>query len=353
MKKSYYIYNLSNVISEGGMSRNSAFYNRMCDFDCEKINAYHNSILMRLIYSLKIILLLFVLRNRKIVIHQQTLWILFPVLFMKKIYIRELVFQLLAKVSLNNKLIIEINDLIYEQSIDLQLNVNESFVILQDKLYTIKNCNYIFASNEMERYVLNKYSLNPAFSSVIVNGGPELTDCSGKFVKQDWLSSTKLKYVYAGSLNKGRQIEELIKIFNGDQNTLLIILGNEGDWLKDIPLSDNVIYLGNFREEIAHFIVSKCDIGLIPYNQNRFYYNLCFPTKVSFYLTAGIPVLSTPLLEIQNVFLGKGVILFKPIAEWREYFKSISNEKIIEMKRSVFLIEGMYNWKYLLKAFNF
>jgi hypothetical protein len=37
--------------------------------------------------------------------------------------------------------------------------------------------------------------------------------------------------------------------------------------------------------------VARCDVGLIPYDDSREYYNIAYPTKLSSYIVAGIPFL--------------------------------------------------------------
>jgi len=335
------------------MSRNNAFYKRVSDLDALKINIYSKNIVKRFWFAVKTISILYFIKNRSILIHQASLWILFPVFFMKANFFQKFVFHLLEKVSINNKLIIEVNDLVYEQSIDLELVVDDFFSFLQDKLYSIKGCNYIFASHEMKNYTSKKYNILCKYSSVIINGAPELKDHSIVYNDEKWMESDKKKFVYAGSLNKGRQIENLLTIFSEDEDNLLVVLGNEGEWLNETNLPNNIIYLGNFEEGIAHYIVSRCDVGIIPYNESRFYYNLCFPTKVSFYITAGLPVLCTPLKELQNVFYNDNVILFNPFCNWKNIIKNIDKEQIVKMKKSANLMKKSYQWDFILKSFNF
>ncbi|KQB41544.1 putative Glycosyltransferase [Flavobacterium aquidurense] len=335
------------------MSRNNAFYKRVSDLDALKINIYSKNIFKRFWFAVKTICTLYFIKNRSILIHQGSLWILFPVFFMKANFFQKLVFHLLAKVSKNNKLTIEVNDLVYEQSIDLELFVDDFFSFLQQRLYTIKDCYYIFASHEMKYYTSKKYNILSKYSSVIINGAPELKDYSIIYNDEKWMESDKKKFVYAGSLNKGRQIEDLLTIFTDNEDNLLIVLGNEGEWLNEIKLPKNIIYLGNFEEGIAHYIVSKCDIGIIPYNENRFYYNLCFPTKVSFYITAGLPVLCTPLKELQNVFYNDDAILFNSFSNWKNIIKDIDKEHIIKMKKATDLIKKSYQWDFVLQSLKF
>lgn len=348
MKKNYYIYYLSESVQEGGMARNKAFYEKFLSLNTITLNVYSKNSIVRFWVTLRVICTLLFLRGRTVFIHQGTLLFIFPVFFMRTKFLRKISFYLLGKVSKKNKFIIEVNDLIYEQSIDLELEVDEIFRVLQQYIYTIKNCNYIFASNEMESYVCSKYSILPKHSKVIINGAPQVRDYSSTFKNEAWMNSDKSKFVYAGSLNKGRQIEELLLAFSGEDNNLLIILGNDGEWLNTIKLPKNILYLGNFEEHEAHYIVSKCDIGIIPYNADKFYYNLCFPTKVSFYLTAGLPILSTPLKELQNIFKNEEMILFVPFVKWKSVLNNFDKNKMLKMKQVVTVSKESYYWTSLL-----
>lgn len=348
-----YIYYLTESVNEGGMARNKAFYEAFNDLRGKMFNIYTKNTLSRFWISFKAFILLLFIKNKTVFIHQGALLFLFSMVLLRIIFFRKIIFCLLNRVSKNNKLVIEINDLIYEQSIDLELKVDEIFKILQKNIFAIKNCNYVFASNEMESYVISKYSIPSKNSSVIVNGAPKVKDCSLVVKNEKWMDCNKNKFVYAGSLNKGRQIEDLLNVFASQDNSLLIILGSDGEWLNNVELPENIIYLGNHEESEAHYIVSKCDIGLIPYNAHRFYYNLCYPTKASFYLTAGLPILSTPLKELRNVFQDKGVFLFNDFKDWGGVIDGIDKNVILKMKQEVDFIKEKFYWESLLRKVEF
>lgn len=346
--KIVFIYYLPESVHEGGTARNKAFYEKFKELGAKMTNIYTKSNIVRLGISLKTLTFLFFIKRKTIFINQGALLFIFSMILLRISFLRKIIFSLLNKVSRNNKFIIEINDLIYEQSIDLELNVDEIFRILQEDFFSIKDCNYIFASNEMELYVQSKYAVPHENCSVIINGAPKVTDYSHVIKNQKWIDSNKNKFVYAGSLNKGRQIEDLINVFFYQDHSLLIILGNEGDWLNEIKLPDNIIYLGNFEENIAHYIVSICDMGIIPYSADRLYYNLCYPTKASFYITAGLPILSTPLNELQNVFKNSDVVIFSPFDNWSNIVNGMNKSMISIMKEKVAFIKEEYYWESLL-----
>lgn len=348
MKNIYYIYYLAEKVNEGGMARNKAFSEKFSSLGTNLLNVYKTNLIKRFFVLLKVVFIFSFVKKKIFFIHQGTLLCLFSIFFLRIKLIRRIVFFLLNHVSKYNKLILEVNDLPYEQSKDLELKVDIIFKILEDEFYSIKNCYYIFASNEMEKYVCLKYSIPSNYSKVIINGAPQVHDYSSVFQNEKWMESEKCKFVYAGSLNRGRQIDELLNIFNEDENNLLIVLGAEGEWLNDIDLPKNIIFLGNFEESKAHYLVSRCDFGIIPYAEDRFYYNLCFPTKVSFYLTAGLPILSTPLKELEQVFKNDEMILFVPFNNWKTEIKKINRDKSLRMKKFVNIDKKFYYWSFLL-----
>ncbi|WP_456314080.1 hypothetical protein [Pseudomonas shirazensis] len=352
-KNILYIYYLPKSVREGGMARNKAFYETFNLLEAKMFNMFTKNILVRLVNNFKVLIVLFFVKKKTIFIHQGTLLFIFSMFLLRINFFRRIIFIILNRISKNNKLIIEINDLIYEQSIDLELKVDEVFRILQKDIFAIKDCNYIFASNEMAFYVMSKYCVPTQNSRVILNGAPRVQDYSHTIKNEEWMNSIKNKFVYAGSLNKGRQIEDLLNVFKDQENSLLIILGNEGEWLHEFELPENVIYLGNYEEGEAHYIVSKCDIGIIPYKEDRFYYNICFPTKASFYLTAGLPILSTPLNELQKVFEDKGVVLFSSFKDWINIVNNIDSDTLFKMKKNTMDIKDEYYWESLLSHIKF
>jgi len=335
MGDTYYITYLSDEINEGGMARNLAFSNKVSHFETLRLNMYlyRNNILKRIWKGIIFLLFLLCKKNNTIIVHQSAITLLFPLLT-KKIS-RKIFKSILAGISSKNKLIIEVNDLPYEQAIDLDLPVLQSMLKLEDVLYSIPNCYYIFASTEMRRFVNEKYNIQHDHSNVVINGGPKLISNKSFLNNQKWISSDSTKYVYAGSLNKGRQIEPIIEVFLQNPDSILVLIGIWGEWLNEIDLPQNIIYLGDFDENTAQNIVSVCDLGIIPYDEEKFYYNLCYPTKASFYITAGIPFLSTPLKELKNVFESQDMAFFEKFNDWNDFVKKFDKSILAKKKEKV------------------
>ena len=346
MQIDYYITNITPVVKDGGMSRNNSFYTF---FSSKKkstiiLNFYNKRFFYIFMKLLKVLLLLFFSSKKNIFIHQGTILYLFPVRILKISIVFRFVFWLLDRLNKKNRLIIEVNDLIYEQSIDLGLKVDAFYQKFQNRLFEIRKAHFIFASSEMEKYV--KATWNLPFTDTIINGGKELGDIA--IQNFDCLNLAEVKFVYAGTLNKGRQIEELIQLFSNFPQVQLILLGSEGEWIFSEVDVKNIHYLGNFEESIAQQIVSKCDVGIIPYDANRFYYNLCYPTKASFYITAGITFLSTPVDELKNHFEESNSAYFIPIEEWKNFIINIDKKDILEKTNKAKEIMNKFTWNSLI-----
>ena len=351
MKKIYYIGHFSNL-NDGGQARIVAFREYYIKKGATVLNVYSKNILIRFSLLLRVLKLLIFSKSNEIFLHQGSFLVLFPTSILGPFFYKK-IFKLLQRTAKRNHLIIEINDLPYEQAIDLSLPVDELYLLVEDMLYPINNCKYIFASHQMALFASRKYGINDLNYSIVINGANELKGFPDTNQIPSCLLSSEIKYVYAGSLNKGRQIEDLISLFR-DRKELLILLGEWGEWIKELPTSGNIHYIGKHNEDYAQFLVSKCDIGLIPYDDTKFYYNLCYPTKASFYICAGIPFLSTPLKELMYVFNDYQMTYFVPFGEWPVF---IDNNKcrnqIREIKSVVHKNKSNFYWKSLLINENF
>ena len=124
----------------------------------------------------------------------------------------------------------------------------------------------------------------------------------------------------------------------------LLLLGEDGEWLEDYDLPLNVSYLGAVEEKEAHYIASKCDIGLIPYDETKLYYNIAYPTKLSFYITAGIPFLSTRVNETKKIQQKYNIGFINEITDWRKTINNITLEKIKDMKFKISKIKEDFYW---------
>jgi glycosyltransferase involved in cell wall biosynthesis len=349
-----YFVHLNTKSNDGGLSRNLAFYEYYINKGAKVRNVFCRNKFRRILCAIDVLRVLFFSKNKIIFIHQGTIIYLFPMSILKYSYFFNALFKTLQHISNRNRLIVEVNDLPYEQAIDLELTVNIKDKHFEGALYTLKKCFYIFASQQMNDYVKGMFKIQDGRSEVIINGSTKL-DANDTVLaySYSWINQPQYKCVYAGSLNKGRQIEALIELFTTINQFNLILLGDWGEWLLDYPLPSNVIYLGNKEHPIAQKIVSRCDLGLIQYNAERFYYNLCFPTKISFYLTAGLPVLTTPLTELKNHFGNSECVYFVEFDKWKAFLLCVNSEFINKAKINAKKESIDYEWTSVLTSSKF
>ncbi|WP_160136404.1 hypothetical protein [Chryseobacterium sp. c4a] len=346
--KKVYIYLLASSIKDGGMARNFAFKNYIYPVDVN-INVYCKNIFERVLLMIRMTFFFLFSKKKKVFIHQGTLIYIYPIILLKFGLIRFLFKRGIEIFINNNTVYFEVNDLPYEQSIDLGYEVKQENLFFEKFLYSQLKLNFIFASKEMRNYACEQYNIDIRNTQVILNGGYDL---ESNFETNKELLSSKIKYVYCGTLNKGRGIQEIIEIFKENTDLLLVLLGTEGEWIsEDTEITENIIYLGSLEEQEAHKIVAQCDIGIINYDEDKLYYNICFPTKVSFYITAGIAVLSTPLKELVNDF--GDVFIFSKIKDFEKTIQQISHEDVVKYKNKVISIKNNYSWKSLLSQLEF
>lgn len=253
-----------------------------------------------------------------------------------------LFFHALRKACRRNRMIMDICDLKYEQSIDLELEPERRLAIknVEKKLFA-SDCDFVFASGSMRDYAKEKYRIKDSHCFVIDNGGSLETEETDFQVDEQ-----KINLVYAGTLNKGRNIETMLEAVRENRNAILYLCGTGGEWIRE---TDQIHYLGALDENKAHYVVSLCDLGLIPYDETRKYYNIAYPTKLSFYMTAGIPFLSTDVREVRKIYDRYGIGYIGSIEEWGGIIADIPKEKMRAEKNNIRDIMEEFTWEYKCK----
>ncbi len=136
------------------------------------------------------------------------------------------------------------------------------------------------------------------------NDNDDDNDNSDKLLKTH---QGKNKIIYQGVLNKDRGIEESISAMRFVQNAVLLIAG-EGDLSKELrelvkkeELKDKVEFLGRIKLEELRKITRSCALGLSLEKDTCLSYRYSLPNKIFDYMHAGIPVLSSDLIEKRNL----------------------------------------------------
>jgi glycosyltransferase involved in cell wall biosynthesis len=342
-----------NNVREGGASRdilvNKFYINK---FNPQRV--FEDSSLLNFFNFFKTLLLK---NNYIILLHYPSIG--FPLFTDGKFKLISIIVQhvtiwLIGFSSKKNKIIIDIADLKFEQfqAMNKYHKIHKILEVFENKLFR-KKVIFIFSSSSMKSYAEKKYSINPKKSLLLNNSSPKLnTKVYFEATNHVNFLQNKIYFVYAGSLNKGRQIEDLIRNFPNLPDRILILLGAEGEWIRKINLNENVIHVEGLEEKYAHLLVSKCDIGLIPYSEKNEYYNLCYPVKLPFYLSAGISFLSTPTLEAVrlNEVINTGFVL--EIEIWDSFIRNVKKETILELKNEISSIKHKFSHEYEINHFN-
>ena len=309
--KNVYITFVTDTVKDGGMARNNAFNEYFKDSDFKIYNIWNDNKIRRVFNMFHIVLFPFFKSNINVFVHLGIFTEVFPRFFLRKF---------------------------------LGLFIEPFYKRFEKLIFNPKFGNkYVFASNLMLEYVGVKFGIQEQKCSVVLNGAPAF---KSKIEDEILINKRPLKFVYAGTLNKGRGIELLLALFKGSHHELYL-LGANGEWISD---ESNVFYLGSKVELEAMNIVSKFDIGIVHYDESKCYYNLCFPTKFAFYFQCGLPVLSTKLKESFFQLDSYQMCFFKSFNEWGVFLQTISIDDVKAKKKNVENMKFMFLWENLITS---
>lgn len=335
--------------AEGGASRDYAFNMWIKTKNIKSIVLVRNKVKN----LMKIIHLLIFTRGKKIIFQYPRIGI--------PVYNNSLIGKLISKTFLlalkisckNNTLIFDISDIKYEQLKDLNINLNniEQIKKFENQFFNLP-LKFIFASYSMKEYISEKFNISNLNAEVCINGGLIKAEDSEDKGEKD-VNDNNLKFVYAGTLNKGRQIEDIISIFTRNPQNILILMGTDGEWIEYLNLAENIKYLGALREDEAHRLVAKCDVGLIPYDESKLYYNIAYPTKLSFYITAEIAFISTPVKEVKFIKDKFNIGYIAPIDEWENLINKINKTDVLEQQYKVKKVKDEFYWNNIFEKSKF
>jgi glycosyltransferase involved in cell wall biosynthesis len=114
--------------------------------------------------------------------------------------------------------------------------------------------------------------------------------------------------LYQGAVNVDRGLEEAIVAMQfARSNAVLLIIGTGDVFVKlnqlvrDLHLSEKVIFTGQIPFRYLHSYSLMADIGLSIEKDVSLNYHYCLPNKFLDYIQAGIPVLISPMPEMKAI----------------------------------------------------
>jgi len=202
---------------------------------------------------------------------------------------------------------------------------------------------FIASSVGMSNYI----NENRKQAQIIINGG-YFEDINTKLKKNN-LSSSVLKILYSGTLDKERGIHNLIKLFQSNKSEKFeLIFSGSGpleEYIKEKSAEDpRINFVGLLSDEEYNFLIMSSQICVNPQWASI---SVNFPSKITMYLSYGKTVLSTRIESLINSPY-KDLILFYDelstddfwdklymISDNSKNFESNKSERIVKFKKII------------------
>ena len=124
--------------------------------------------------------------------------------------------------------------------------------------------------------------------------------------------------VYLGGLQQGRGLEKLIEAMtpspfhHGDRQTVHLVLIGDGNLRARLEAraTSNVHFAGSMQSDEALRVVASCDVGISLVEPVSASYKLALPSKHFEYMMCGIPIVSSRVKQVLDLFCDEEWITF-------------------------------------------
>ncbi|MFI5263440.1 MAG: glycosyltransferase [Candidatus Kapaibacterium sp.] len=134
------------------------------------------------------------------------------------------------------------------------------------------------------------------------------------------IPAEKKIFVYVGGLQKDRGLGKVISVMASFAKRADLILIGEGPLQSDLArevirlgLQKNVFFHPAINSEKIIEVLTSADLGISLIEQHSKSYELALPSKIFEYMHAGLPVISSPLKQVKDLFHStEGVVFADP-----------------------------------------
>ncbi|MDE9428666.1 hypothetical protein [Xenorhabdus bovienii] len=198
----------------------------------------------------------------------------------------------------------------YQLSNDTLKNRTRNLIFLFAHRHTQKKAfKIIFPSQKrLDFYLNNKAQSYIKNKSVVIYNYPESNSLSIDIPDEKYInlikmlkSNNKKIIIYAGSIQKGRNLEKIASQLATSENHHLILIGhNKNCSTEYFNAMRNVSFLGQLPRKQVNYFYDQADIGLLQYENEPLNTKLCAPVKLWEYLYFKLNIISNSNYAMQT-----------------------------------------------------
>ncbi len=116
------------------------------------------------------------------------------------------------------------------------------------------------------------------------------------------------RFVYAGSIQSGRDLEVVIQSFATASRSVLLVAGKDTSGIFKDKDYKNVKYLGALQQDQVCDLLLECDYGILEYSNEILNTKYCAPMKVYEYYAAGLKIVCNCNFSMNHLLKGIGIV---------------------------------------------
>ena len=157
--------------------------------------------------------------------------------------------------------------------------------------------------------IKNVYGFLP--ESILVRNLPKREELkSNNYLREYFSIPVEEKiFVYIGGLQQDRGLSKMIDVISKLQDEAAFVMIGDGPIKEELQkvvdqmhLQENVFFHSSINSERTIEILASADVGISVIEQRSKSYKLGLPSKVFEYMLAGLPIISSPLKQVKDLF---------------------------------------------------